>query len=214
MLQNCIDYLASHGFSAYSRLDINKPEEGGIKFFTLKERVQELMEELGTCCNDLGSAFKTEQMNPPEEEKRPEKSLLIPGTPVQQNCTIHPKSLKFDETPAKRNPPTENDSPSQKSSPLSNRSVIVPHALANSGSASQISVMESYLVGKLRSHPDLLFQFTSAVEAKEKADRAQADAKRTYEEMKRQLAALIEADSDDDVSDFVIKRRQLDNSHK
>ena len=94
------------------------------------------------------------------------------------------KTLKYDETPAKRNPQTENMSPSQHDTPFTNRSILVPHAIINSGSASQISDMELYLSAKFRAHPDVLAKWASAQEAKKKADKAHADARVAYTQTK------------------------------
>ena len=39
IMTNCIEHLKTHGFPAYGHLDVNKPEEGGIKFSSLKTSV-------------------------------------------------------------------------------------------------------------------------------------------------------------------------------
>ena len=119
-----------------SQLDINKPDEGGLKLLTLREKVLELMEELGTFREAMGSSFVTAQKNPPEEEKMPEPSPASSRCRFEQNITVTGKALKYEETPVKRNPQTENLSPSQRDTPYTNRSIIVPHAIINSGSAS------------------------------------------------------------------------------
>ena len=152
MLNNCIQYLSSHGFGSFAQLDVNKPDEGGVKFITLQEKVLELMEELGTFRAAMGSSFVTAQKNPPEEEKMPEQTPASSRCKFEQNITITGKALKYDETPIKRNPQTENGSPSQKDTPYTNRSIIVPHAIINSGSASQFSDMEAFLTAKFRGH--------------------------------------------------------------
>ena len=75
--------------------------------------------------------------------------------------------------------------PSHRDTPYTNRSIIVPHAIINSGSVSQISEMEVFLTTKLRQNPDIVAKLITARDAKKKADTAQADAKRTYDNLKR-----------------------------
>ena len=104
MLNNCIQYLSSHGFGSFAQLDVNKPDEGGVKFITLQEKVLELMEELGTFRAAMGSSFVTAQKNPPEEEKMPEQTPASSRCKFEQNITAIPKTLKYDETPVKMNP--------------------------------------------------------------------------------------------------------------
>ena len=184
LLGLCIEHLSTHGFPALAHLDVDKPDEGGIKFAEMKEKVQELIEELGTIRECMVSAFITESKNPPEEQKLPEQTPASQKSRYDQNVTVTGKTLKYDETPAKRNPQTENMSPSQHETPFTNRSIIVPHAIMNSGSASQISDMELYLSAKFRAHPDVLAKWASAQEAKKKADKVYADARVAYTQTK------------------------------
>ena len=59
MLNNCIQHLSTHGFASMAHLDVNKPDEGSLKLLTLREKVLELMEELGTFREAMGSSFVT-----------------------------------------------------------------------------------------------------------------------------------------------------------
>ena len=91
----------------------------------------------------------------------------------------------FAETPVKGNTQTQENILPMRDSPQSNRSMVAPNNLVNSASAAQLSVMGDFLSEKLRSHPDILATFHAARDAKKKADLAQAEAKKNYEETKK-----------------------------
>ena len=74
--------------------------------------------------------------------------------------------------------------------------------------------MEAFLTSKFRGQQDIFAKLITARDAKKKADTVQADAKRTYEELKRHFATMVAADSDDEVSDFVAKKAKHDDTSK
>ena len=69
MMAGCLDELLLKKHDMFTSLDINKPEAGGVKFQTFKEKVISTMEELGAQQHDLGSSLQTAEKQPKEEDK-------------------------------------------------------------------------------------------------------------------------------------------------
>ena len=107
MLGLCIDHLKSGGYPGFAILDVDKPEDGGVKFAQLKEKVEELLEELGTVRQEMGSQWITEKDKPTEEQKKEEQSPGSQRIKFDQNDMVIGKKLTYGETPIKANPQSQ-----------------------------------------------------------------------------------------------------------
>ena len=206
MLVNCLTYLSKNGFKNFKLLDVNNPADGGQKFATFKNAVQELMEEIGAERMELGEHFKTAQKLPEEEEKMPESGARSLRSTSLKNPNFTPKKLNYTINPSVHNPQSMSKKSNVTESVLSDRYKLVPHAMDNSAATSNVSDTEAHILAKLRGHPEALDKFNCALIAKKTADKAQADAKKVYKQTVKELVLALAEDSDDEVSDFAVKR--------
>ena len=74
MLVGVCEKLAASGYTAFKQLDVNNPESGGLKYTSLKARIQALLEEYGAVRENIPSFYGSPEKTVQEEEKTPEKN--------------------------------------------------------------------------------------------------------------------------------------------
>ena len=110
MLVAACEKLATAGYANFRQLNINEPESGGLKFTSLKTRIQELLEEYGATRENLPSFYGSPVKTITEGAKTPEKNI----SPKNNRFVISPKnksSSLIEESPQPKENPQSMEKP-------------------------------------------------------------------------------------------------------